>query len=123
MNASMVQSVIINLLRNALDAVESKTGEKRVEIELSEKGGTAVEIVVRDSGTGINPAQLNNLFLPFFTTKGSQNTGMGLFLVQSIVRDMGGKIGVDVSNSMGGATFKVSLPSSKGAVAGGAGRV
>ena len=68
-----------------------------------------VEVSVRDTGPGISPKVLRNLFIPFFTTK-TQGTGLGLAISQSIVRNAGGMIEVQ-SQPGAGTTFTIVLPS------------
>jgi two-component system, NtrC family, sensor histidine kinase HydH len=68
-----------------------------------------VEVGVRDTGPGISPKVLRNLFIPFFTTK-TQGTGLGLAISQSIVRNAGGMIEVQ-SQPGAGTTFTIVLPS------------
>jgi signal transduction histidine kinase len=70
--------------------------------------GEWVEVSVRDSGPGIAPQVLKNLFVPFFTTK-DRGTGLGLAISQRMVEEMGGRIEVD-SHVGHGATFSVLLP-------------
>jgi GAF domain-containing protein len=112
MNVSFVSSVVLNLLRNAIDALESKaSGPKIVELELSPHAGGNIAIVARDSGPGISPNELTELFIPFRTTKAAiGGLGLGLFWIQRIVSQMGGKIDVESPNNWGGATFRVVLP-------------
>jgi two-component system sensor histidine kinase HydH len=73
------------------------------------KPAELVEVGVRDTGPGIAPKVLRNLFIPFFTTK-SQGTGLGLAISQSIVRNAGGMIEVQ-SQPGAGTTFTIVLPS------------
>ena len=73
------------------------------------KSAELVEVGVRDTGPGIAPKVLRNLFIPFFTTK-SQGTGLGLAISQSIVRNAGGMIEVQ-SQPGAGTTFTIVLPS------------
>jgi len=109
-DSSLVRSVLVNLLRNAMEAVEQVAAVKRVEIEVMSRGETGIEIAVRDSGPGIRSGELGKLFLPFYSTKGAGSTGVGLFWVQRIVNKMRGEIHVESKNSWGGATFRVVLP-------------
>ena len=67
-----------------------------------------VEVGVRDTGPGISPKVLRNLFIPFFTTK-TEGTGLGLAISQSIVRNAGGTIEVQ-SQPGAGTTFTIVLP-------------
>jgi signal transduction histidine kinase len=112
MNATWVQSIVLNLLRNAIDATEGATGGRReVEVTLTSKTPDALEIEVKDSGPGIPSEVLSNLFLPFHTTKGGTGGfGLGLFWVQRLVQRMKGRLRVVAHNEWGGATFGVSLP-------------
>lgn len=109
-NGSLLQSVLVNLLCNAMDAVESTDGPRVVEIEVSARGASAFELQVSDSGPGILPGDISKLFLPFYTTKGSRSLGVGLYLVQRIVNRMQGSIRVEAKGALGGATFRVTLP-------------
>jgi signal transduction histidine kinase len=113
MNVSFVSSIVLNLLRNAIDALERKEGgSKIVGLELSHHADGNIAIVAKDSGPGISPDELNKLFIPFRTTRtAGKGLGLGLFWVQRIVSQMGGRIDVESPNNWGGATFRVVLPS------------
>jgi two-component system C4-dicarboxylate transport sensor histidine kinase DctB len=100
-----LEQVIINLLRNALDATKS-VAEPQVELMLT-AGETAV-LSVRDNGPGIS--DLDKLFEPFWTTKKpGEGTGLGLAISSSIVSDFGGRMTAHNSEG-GGAVFEVQLP-------------
>ncbi len=100
-----LEQVIINLLRNALDATKQVT-EPEIEILLT-AGETAV-LGVRDNGPGIT--DLEKLFEPFWTTKKpGEGTGLGLAISSSIVSDFGGRLTAHNAES-GGAVFEVQLP-------------
>ncbi|MDH3486175.1 MAG: ATP-binding protein, partial [Myxococcales bacterium] len=108
-----LRQVLINLVQNALQAMGSG-GDIFVETRTQERfriGGGAhrwVQISVRDTGPGIAPGLLANLFVPFVTTK-QQGTGLGLAISQRIVSESGGRI--DVRSRQGfGTTFVVLLP-------------
>jgi two-component system sensor histidine kinase HydH len=99
-----VHQVLLNLLLNAVQAIE-KTGT--VNVEIGEHDGFA-SVVVSDTGRGIAPQNLPNIFRPFYTTKGD-GTGLGLSLAHRIVEDHHGRI--EVSSVVGkGSTFTVLLP-------------
>lgn len=100
-----VEQVIINLLRNALDATE---GEATPEIELILAAGETATLTVRDNGPGIE--NLDDLFEPFFTTKQpGDGVGLGLAISSGIVSDLGGRL--TARNGQGrGAVFEVQLP-------------
>jgi two-component system, NtrC family, nitrogen regulation sensor histidine kinase NtrY len=88
----LLEQVLINLLRNALDAVASATRpEIRVRAEI-DGGGQAV-IAVEDNGHGMDEQVRQNIFVPFFTTK-ENGTGIGLSLVRQIMRSHHGSVGV-----------------------------
>jgi signal transduction histidine kinase len=108
-----LRQVLINLVQNAVQAMTSG-GEIFVETGMQDRfriGGGAqrwVQISVRDTGPGIAPGLLANLFVPFVTTK-QQGTGLGLAISQRIVSEAGGRI--DVRSREGfGTTFVVLLP-------------
>ena len=100
-----LEQVIINLLRNALDATK-QTAEPQVDILLSV--GETATLTVRDNGHGIE--DLDNLFEPFYTTKkAGDGVGLGLAISSGIVNDLGGRL--TARNAMaGGAVFEVQLP-------------
>ena len=103
-DAAQIQQVLLNLLLNALQAI-SGAGSIRVSVERLDAQAV---IAVSDSGRGIAPENLSNIFRPFFTTKG-QGTGLGLSLARRIVEDHGGRIEVD-SQPGEGTKFTVRLP-------------
>ncbi len=101
-----VEQVIVNLLRNAIDATKD-TAEPRIEILLTGTGGTA-GLTVRDNGVGIS--DLDQLFEPFYTTKApGDGTGLGLAISSGIVSDLGGRLTARNGRS-GGAVFEMQLP-------------
>ena len=98
--------VVMNLLTNAIDAIE---GEGAISLS-TRRGETAFQIEVADSGAGIPPAVLNRIFEPFFTTKPvGSGTGLGLSIAHSIVQAHKGTIAV-ASEADRGTTFTVSIP-------------
>ncbi len=100
-----LEQVIINLLRNALDAM--KDNEKR-EIDLLIAEGDEAVLSVRDNGTGIE--DLETLFEPFYTTKKpGEGVGLGLAISSGIVSDLGGRLTARNPDS-GGAVFEIRLP-------------
>lgn len=100
-----LEQVIINLLRNALDATESVTDP---EIEIILAVGETATLTVRDNGPGIE--NLDDLFEPFFTTKQpGDGVGLGLAISSGIVSDLGGRLSAR-NGQDGGAVFEVQLP-------------
>jgi two-component system NtrC family sensor kinase len=99
-DAQMLQQVFLNLLTNALDAIEGG-GEVRIaarhrrEDDGRGPGQTWIDVVVSDTGTGISPENLVRIFDPFFTTKEvGKGTGLGLAICQSIIEQHRGSIEV-----------------------------
>ncbi|MGQ9371720.1 sensor histidine kinase [Azospirillum sp. ST 5-10] len=100
-----LEQVLINLFRNALDAMKGRA-VRRLGIAVEADGG-CVRIRVRDSGPGIAEDVLPRIFEPFFTTKEAAGLGLGLPISAGIVRDAGGQLGV--RNGPDGAEFVVEL--------------
>ncbi|WP_093094118.1 sensor histidine kinase [Shimia aestuarii] len=100
-----IEQVMINLLRNALDATE---GVDDPEIDIILAAGETATLTVRDNGPGIE--NLDDLFEPFFTTKQpGEGVGLGLAISSGIVNDLGGRL--TARNGHGrGAVFEVQLP-------------
>jgi len=108
-NAVQLQQVVLNLLRNALEALQSRSaGTRDVEISTHQTAEGHVEIQVRDNGPGIDPSVADSLFEPFCTTKGS-GTGLGLAISRTIAHAHGGTIGTRPVNPHG-ACFFLRLP-------------
>ncbi len=106
-----LEQVVINLLRNALDATKG-TAEPEVKIIVSVSDD--VLITVRDNGVGID--DLESLFEPFYTTKApGDGVGLGLAISSGIVNDLGGRLTAK-NGSDGGAVFEISLPLATSAV-------
>ena len=107
-DAAQIQQVLLNLLLNAIQAIE---GAGQVEVRTEARGDAAV-VMVTDTGRGIDPERLPNIFRPFYTTKG-KGTGLGLSLAQRVVQSHGGRI--EVSSVPGrGTDFLVWIPIAKG---------
>jgi len=103
----MLQQAMLNLLTNALDAIE---GAGDVRIAVRESSGT-MEILVEDTGCGIAPEHLAKIFDPFFTTKEvGKGTGLGLAICQGIMEQHGGSIEVRSDGVGKGTTVVVRLP-------------
>ncbi len=107
-----LETVILNLINNAVDAVSPLGAEGVVTIRTGTVQMDAeswVEISVADNGPGIPAEIIGRVFDPFFTTKpAGQGTGLGLFLTYGIVSDHRGKI--EVKNGEPGTIFSVTLP-------------
>ncbi|MGH8438709.1 MAG: ATP-binding protein [Pseudomonas sp.] len=106
-DAIRLEQVLINLLRNALDAMAGKS-YKRLEIRI-EIEAEQWRLSVLDSGGGIAAEHLANVFDPFFTTKPvGEGLGLGLAISYGIIHEAGGRLTVD--NQPGGARFSLTLP-------------
>ena len=106
-----LQQVVLNLVRNAIDAmaeVEERLREVVLSTGIADSG--EVEITVADHGTGLAPEATEHLFNPFFTTKAG-GTGLGLAISRSIVRAHGGRLW-HTPNEPCGARFHFTLPAS-----------
>ncbi|WCR20008.1 sensor histidine kinase [Paracoccus alcaliphilus] len=100
-----LEQVIINLLRNAVDAVKDRRG---AEIGITVAAGTHAYVSVHDNGPGVS--DLEKLFEPFWTTKKpGEGTGLGLAISSTIVADFGGRLTAH-NETAGGAVFRVELP-------------
>lgn len=101
-----LQQVVVNLLGNALDAMEQVAGP-RIEITLT--GGDAPQIAVRDIGPGLSAEAMTQVFDPFFTTKEpGQGLGLGLSISFNIIGDFGGRLSAE-NHEGGGAIFRMTL--------------
>ena len=104
-----LQQVVLNLLLNAFDALESCSAlDREVAIEVTLEEGDTICVSVRDSGTGLPGKTFDKLFLPFFTSK-RDGLGLGLSISRSIVEMHGGCIWAQ-NNEDRGATFCFTLP-------------
>ncbi len=107
-DAEEIHRALLNLVTNALDASQ-EAEHPQVEVELGvESGGMAI-LFVRDNGMGISPGDTEAIFRPFFSTKGSRGTGLGLPLSRKILREHGGDL--TVISELGRQTeFRIRLP-------------
>jgi len=101
-----IEQVMVNLLRNALDATKS-INDPEVEIILA--AGETATLTVRDNGEGID--EIDELFEPFYTTKQpGDGVGLGLAISSGIVNDLGGRLTARNGQQRGGAVFEMQLP-------------
>jgi CheY-like chemotaxis protein len=112
-SASELHQVLLNIINNAMDALESSGGT--IDISTRTDSGSII-IDIADNGPGISEANLSRIFDPFFTTKSvGKGTGLGLSICYGVVRHMGGNITVDSSPGQG-TTFHVRIPAGARAV-------
>ncbi|MFL9921960.1 PAS domain S-box protein [Paraburkholderia fungorum] len=103
-----LQQVLVNLIINALQSMANVSGRRELIVQSRLDPDGNVVVAVKDSGAGIQEANLPQLFEPFFTTR-SSGMGMGLAISSSIVEAHRGQIWAS-NNPEGGATFSFSLP-------------
>jgi signal transduction histidine kinase len=111
-DVQQMKQALLNILNNAFEAMDGK-GTLTVTTEKAAfRNKTCVAISLKDTGGGIDPSSLENIFNPFFTTK-DKGSGLGLAIANKIVRLHGGDI--EVNNKPGeGVTFTVNLPINSG---------
>ena len=104
-----LQQVILNLMRNASDAMVDVDSRPRDLVLKTEWDGGGVRVTVRDAGVGLAPGSVDSLFDAFFTTK-SGGMGVGLFVSRSIVERHHGRLWAEPNAAGPGATFSFSIP-------------
>ena len=111
-----LQQALFNVITNAIEAMTAETGDKRILTVRTARdtldGKGAIRIDVEDSGAGFDPAQKDQIFNPFYSTK-PKSMGMGLRISRSIVEAHGGRLSAS-ENPGSGATFTCVLPSVEG---------
>ncbi len=103
---SRIKQAILNILKNALEALMTQGNLVHVKVYSSLN---QVIIVVEDNGPGLSDSCLQNLFVPFYTTK-QEGTGLGLSTTQRIIADHGGELYAENSPKLKGARFEIRLP-------------
>ncbi|MCK5837306.1 MAG: HAMP domain-containing histidine kinase, partial [Desulfobacula sp.] len=111
---SELQQVILNLINNAIDAMEKSGGTIIIETNISKIEKNHLVISIEDNGPGIPKDNLDRIFDPFFTTKAvGKGTGLGLSICYGIIQKMKGKI--DVYSQVGiGTKFRIWIPFQEG---------
>ena len=105
---NLLKQILLNIIMNALQAMESDGG--KLLVETSSSGFDKVCFSVSDNGPGIPVEAVDRIFDRYFTTKKpGEGTGLGLFVTKNLVENMGGEITV-TSRSGGGTTFTVMIP-------------
>jgi two-component system NtrC family sensor kinase len=104
-NAGELLQIFVNLVTNAVQAMN---GRGRLSLTI-QAAADLIVISVADTGPGIPAANLSKVFTPFFTTKDTKGTGLGLYIVQTLVKKHGGEISVS-SEEGKGTTFVVEFP-------------
>lgn len=107
----MLRQALLNLLRNAAEAIPDEQTDRRVVVDRSivkDQGRDWARITIRDTGPGIPASDLQKIFIPFFTTK-SKGHGVGLALAHRVITQHGGTLAA-TNASNGGAVFSIRLP-------------
>ncbi|EEF81175.1 PAS domain-containing sensor histidine kinase [Methylophaga thiooxydans] len=104
----LIEQILINLIKNAIEAMRVLVAEERQLIIESHNQSEEVLVSVHDSGPGLSEYEINKIFEPFYTTK-PEGMGMGLAITRSIIYSHGGRLLVE-KNTYGGTTFKFTLP-------------
>jgi two-component system sensor kinase FixL len=103
-----IQHVILNLVRNGIEALEGSQGSRELVIRARRAGADEIEISVTDTGPGLDAASAQRVFDPFFSTR-ENATGLGLPISNTIAKAHGGSLGYR-PNTPNGAVFFVRLP-------------
>ena len=108
----MLRQALLNILRNAIEAIDESAEERRVTVRGSHRndasGKAWAMVEIQDTGAGIQPGDLQRIFIPFFTTK-SKGHGVGLALAHRVIIDHGGTLAAS-NSTVGGAVFTIKLP-------------
>lgn len=106
---TQLEQVFINVLGNAIDAIQSFNPDERAITLLGEMRGTQLRVTVRDTGGGLSDSDLKKIFEPFYTTKGvGKGTGLGGSISYGIISSFGGTL--SAANWEKGAEITISLP-------------
>jgi signal transduction histidine kinase len=108
----MLRQALLNLIRNAAEAIPESHSDRRVEVlsstERDNVGKAWAVVEIKDTGEGIPAADLQRIFIPFFTTKATGH-GVGLALAHRVITQHGGTLTASNAKS-GGAVFSLRLP-------------
>ncbi len=104
---NLTQQVLINLLKNAMEAMSNMKDHKRIDIRVAKEGNRYAHLHIRDWGTGISTEDLEQIFIPFFSTK-KGGSGIGLSISRQIMQKQKGDITVE-SEIGKGSMFTVSF--------------
>lgn len=103
-----IESIIVNLLTNAFEALKGTKGLRKIKV--SAKYDEAYMIIVEDSGPGVPENLREWIFVPLNTTKKEDGVGLGLTIVRDVVESYSGTVYVDSSDELGGARFIAEIP-------------
>jgi two-component system nitrogen regulation sensor histidine kinase NtrY len=98
LDTSLIEQVLINILKNAIEALPNENG--KIQIDIFSNGPKKIAIAVEDNGAGIDAETISKIFIPFFTTK-PKGTGIGLSLSRQIMKLHGGRIQIQSTPGFG----------------------
>jgi two-component system sensor kinase FixL len=101
-----IQQVVLNIVRNAIEAME-ESSERRIKVTSTREPGGYVRVTIADSGPGLAPEVTERLFQPFVSTK-SEGMGLGLSICHTIIEGHGGRMWAE-SSALGGTAFHFTL--------------
>jgi PAS domain S-box-containing protein len=104
-----LQQVVLNLIMNGIEAMSAVPDRPRALIIRSDARESSLEVTIQDSGTGLDPRNIDHIFDTFFSTKPS-GMGMGLSICRSIIEAHRGRLWASQDSAAQGATFRFSLP-------------
>ncbi|MGO9603243.1 MAG: ATP-binding protein [Candidatus Binataceae bacterium] len=107
-DADKLRQVFSNMIDNAVDAMASTTGERRIEVAIQRGRGGAATVILRDNGCGIPEDKIGKIFNPFYTSK-QNGTGLGLGVAKKVIDSHRGTIEVSSQVAVG-TEFAVSIP-------------
>jgi len=107
-NRGQLREVILNLAQNSIEAMATITRQRVISVVTSCHGSDSISISLQDTGPGIDPNKLKNIFDPFITTK-ANGTGLGLAICKMIIEHHGGQLSA-ASDMHDGARFEITLP-------------
>ncbi|MCC2028822.1 sensor histidine kinase [Microbacterium sp. YMB-B2] len=108
-SAAALESIVTNLINNALSAFEQSSNEARLLEIVTTYDADTWHLAVSDNGPGIVGITLDEIWLPGHTQR-AQGTGLGLTIVRDSVSDLGGRVAAIANGTLGGATFTIDIP-------------
>lgn len=113
-DVNWMQAALVNFMENAVDACTYDRSKKHhvVKFEVFDPGGERICFIIQDNGMGMDRETREKMFTLFFTSKGSQGTGLGLFIANRVIQQHGGTIKVE-SELKKGSRFQICLPRKK----------
>jgi signal transduction histidine kinase len=103
-----LRQVLVNLIENAIDALSTHSGARRLHVEVGRENGCA-RLEVADTGPGVHPNDLERIFEPFWSSK-PNGTGLGLAIVKRTIEAHGGRIAAAHARAGTGLRFEIELP-------------